>query len=145
MEEDLRPISLTFQVAKIMEGFSLETLMSEDEGKLDTNQFAVPVKSMTQALVYLLHLIHSSVDKGHCAVRLFFADFKKGFDLVDHNIIILELQKLDVHPVLVQWTKSFLTEKEQCVRIDKCFLSWKKVNGGLPQDTKLGPLLFAQY
>ncbi len=54
-----------------------------------------------------------------------------------------ELQNLDVHPVLVQWIKSFLTEREQCVRIGKFTSSWKKINGGLPQGTKLGPLLFA--
>lgn len=30
----------------------------------------------------------------------FFADFKKGFDFVDHNTIIAELQNLGVHPGL---------------------------------------------
>ena len=62
---------------------------------------------------------------------------------MDHNVIIIELQNLGVHPVLVQWIKSFLTEREQRVRIKKSTSSWKKTNGGLPQGTKLGPLLFA--
>ena len=29
-------------------------------------------------------------------VRLFFADFRKGFGLVDHNILIDELENLNV-------------------------------------------------
>ena len=40
-------------------------------------------KSTTQALVYILHLIHAGLDIEHCYARLFFADFRKGFDLVD--------------------------------------------------------------
>ncbi|CAB3985219.1 Hypothetical predicted protein [Paramuricea clavata] len=68
----------------------------------------------------------------------------KGFHLFDHNGVITELHNLDVHePVLVQWIKSFLTEREQCVRIEKSTSSWRKTNGGLPQGTKLGPLMFA--
>ncbi|CAB4044711.1 Hypothetical predicted protein [Paramuricea clavata] len=52
MEEDLRPISLTSQVAKVMKGFTLESLMSEVAGKLDKKQLALPGISKTQALVY---------------------------------------------------------------------------------------------
>ncbi|CAB4016967.1 RNA-directed DNA polymerase from transposon BS [Paramuricea clavata] len=37
----------------------------------------------------------------------------------------------------------FLTDREQCVKFDDYYSSWKKTNGGLPQVTKLGPLLFA--
>ena len=79
IEEDLRPISLTPQVAKIMEGFTLESLLSQIMDKLDSKQFGLP-NSTTQALVYLMHQIHSALDKGHCSARVFFADFKKGFD-----------------------------------------------------------------
>ncbi len=143
MEEDLRPESLTSQVFKIMGGFSLESLMSEVADKLNKKQFALPRKSITQALVYLLHQIHAALDRDHFAVGLFSADFKKGFDLVDHNVVIAELQNLDVYSVLVQWIKSFLTEREQCVKIGKFTSSWKKINGNLPQGIKLVPLLFA--
>ena len=62
IEEDLRPISLTSQVAKIMEGFTLESLLSQIMDKLDPKQFGLPKKSTTQALVYLMHQIHSALD-----------------------------------------------------------------------------------
>ena len=69
-QEDLRPIPLTSQVNKVMEGFTLESVMSEVAGKLDKKQFVLPGKSTTQVLVFLLHLIHTALDKGQCAVRV---------------------------------------------------------------------------
>ena len=92
-----------------MEGFTLDSLLSEVSVKLDTKQFAMPRKSTTKALVYILHLIYAGLDIGHCYARLFFADFRKGFDLVDHNVIISELNNLNVHPTIVRWIKAFLT------------------------------------
>ena len=48
-----------------------------------------------------------------------------------------------MNPAVIRWTRSFLTSREQCVKIGSSASSWKHVNGGLPQGTKLGPLLFA--
>ena len=76
---------------------------------------------------------------------LFFADFRKGFDLVDNNRIIDELENLNVHPDIIRWIRSFLTNREQCVKIGRCISSWKTVSGGLLQATKLGPILFAIF
>ena len=59
IEDDLRPISLTSQVSKVMEGFVLKPLTSEVAHKLDPKQFALPTKSTTHALVYFLHLVLS--------------------------------------------------------------------------------------
>jgi hypothetical protein len=86
-----------------------------------------------------------ALESGSCTARLFFADFKKGFDLyvVDHNVIIKELTLLGTHPSIIRWIKAFLCDREQCVRVGNSMSSWKKANGGLPQGTKLGPLLFA--
>ena len=100
-----------------MEGFVLKSLTSEVAHKLDLKQFALSTKSTTHALVYFLHLILSALDRGQCSVRIFFADFKKGFDLVDHNVVIDELQKLQVNPAITRWIKSFLSCREQSVKI----------------------------
>ena len=85
----------------------------------------------------------AGLDNSHCSVRLFFADFKTGFDLVDHNAIVQELFNINVHPILIQWVKSFLTDREQCVKTDLYQSSWRKTNGGLPQGTRPGQLLFS--
>ena len=61
--------------------------------------------------------------------------------MVDHNVIINELENLQVHPVLVRWIKAFLTNREHCVKIDSHQSPWTRVNGGLPQGTRLGPLV----
>ena len=75
------------------------------------------------------------------SARVFFTDFKKRVDLVDHNVNIIDFERLGVYPIIIRWIKSFLTDGEQCVKVGNCNSSWKKTNGGLPQGTKLGPLL----
>ena len=68
---------------------------------------------------------------------------KKGSILIDHNVIIRELESLEVHPVIVRKIKAFLSNREQCVRVENSYSAWKKTNGVLPQGTRLGLLLFA--
>jgi hypothetical protein len=55
----------------------------------------------------------------------------------------LKLSNKNTHPVLTRWIKAFLTNRQQCVKVDCHESSWKTANGGLPQGTCLGPLLFA--
>ena len=88
IENDLSPITLTCQVAKLMEGFTLDSLYNPIVDKLDDKQFALPGKSCSHALVYLLHHIFASLDGDNCFARILFTDFSKGFDLVDHNVLI---------------------------------------------------------
>ena len=103
IEDDLRPISLTFQASKLLEGFTLKLLLSQVADQLDPKQFSLPKKSTTQAVVYMLHSVLTGPESGRCFVRIFFADFKKGFDLVDHNVLIGELLKIGVHSAIHQW------------------------------------------
>ena len=44
----------------------------------------------------MLQAIHEVVDSGEAGARIFFAD--------DHTILMHELSKLEVHPVLLSWT-----------------------------------------
>ena len=85
IENDLRPISLTCHITKIMEGFTLLRVLPGITSHLDSEQFALSGKSTQHALVYLLHIVSEAIDRGN---SWFFADFKKGFDLIDHQIMM---------------------------------------------------------
>ena len=97
IENGIRPVSLTCQLAKVMEGFTLSRISHPIINNLDPKQFAVPGKSTSHTLAYILHIILESLDKGGCLARLFFADFRKGFDLIDHPILLRKLAQFDRH------------------------------------------------
>ena len=109
VEEDLQPISLTSHLEKIMEGFTLSALLNQVCDKLHVYQFALAGKSTTRVLAYFLHALLQSLDRSDVFARLFFADFSKGFDLVDHSVLVQELQLLDVHEATIRWISSFLS------------------------------------
>lgn len=143
IETDIRPVSLTCQVAKIMEEFSLTRILPTVLPALDPKQFASVGSSTVHALVYLLHIALEALDSGNCALNFFFADFKKGFDLIDHRILLAKLMHYGLHPCLVRWIAAFLQGRSQCVQIGSSLSSYRYLNGGIPQGTKMGPVLFA--
>ena len=96
-----------------------------------------------QALVYFLHTILESLDRGENYIRVFFADFFKGLDLVDHNVLISELELLGVHICLRNWRGAFLASRPQRVTINGIVSTPVFPHGGIPQGTRLAPLLFA--
>ena len=110
--------------------------------KLDSKQFALQGRSTTQALVYLLDTILESVYGGEMYVRMFFCDFCKGFDLVDQNVLLRELDNLDVDPHLVRWIAAFFTNRKQRVRVGEVLSPPIWLNGRTPQGPKLASLLF---
>jgi len=143
IQEDLRPIALTRQLAEILEGFTLDSLMKEVGHLIDPKQFSAQGKSTTHALVYLLHKIFPALDIGEIYARAFFADFSKGFDLVDQKVILCELETLDVNQLLINCIGSFLSHGSQQVKIAGMLSPSHKLHGGKPQGTKLAPVLFA--
>ena len=132
LKEDLRPITLTSPLAKFHEGFTLDLLAAEVSDKLDIKQYSVSGKSTTHALVYMLHIILAALDKGNNLIRIFFADFSKGFDLVDHHSLLAELRALDIHPVIIRWICAFLPNRPQRVKIGSSLSSHLYPNGGIP-------------
>ena len=83
------------------------------------------------------------LDREDTYARVLFTDFSKGFDLVDHHALLQELEILGVHDCLIRWIKAFLCDRQQRVRIDGILSPPISPRGGIPQGTRLAPLLFA--
>ena len=76
--------------------------------------------------------------------RLFFSDFKKGFDLIDHLILMEKLStQYNLHWSLLRWVACFLQGKAQVTHVGASVSAPLYLNGGIPQGTKLSPVLFA--
>ena len=142
-QSDLRPISLTCTLAKVTEGFARSGLIVQISEKLDPHQYAG--HSTTDTLIYILLAIHEATDRGNCGARMFFANYSKGFDLIDHSILLMKLAFFDIDTVLINWIRAFLTGRSQAVKDWKLasLSDWKSPRGGIPQGTKLGVILFA--
>ena len=90
----------------------------------------------------MLHKWYEAADKQGNTIRICSLDFSKAFDRLDHNILVKKLKDMEIHPVLLNWIAKFLTDRQQRTRVGQFFSEWKFLNAGVPQGTKLGPLLF---
>ena len=143
IRSDLRQISLTCTLAKAMEGFTCNRPLPQLNGKIDVRQYVRRGHSTTDSLLFMLQAISEAVDCADLGARVFFADFfLKGFDLIDHNILMTELRKLEVDPALISWIAAFLTDRQQAVRIGATLSDWNFLKRGMPEGTKLGVILF---
>ena len=59
------------------------------------------------------------------------------------NVLIQEMELLGVHEATIRWMGSFLTDRSQRVRVCQVYSHPVTPNGGIPQGTKLAPLLLA--
>ena len=100
--------------------------------------------STTDTLNYILQAIHEATDSGNCGARMFFADYSKGFDLIDHSILLRDLAFFDIDTILINWIRAFLIGRSQAVRIANSLSDWKSPRGGILQGTKLGVVNFMQ-
>ena len=80
-----------------MEDLTLARLMPAILEELDPKTFATSGKSTDQAIAFILYLTLEALDRGNCSVKLFFADVRKAFDLIDNNILLNKLSGFNLH------------------------------------------------
>ena len=61
----------------------------------------------------MLQAIYEAPDSGVASVRIFFADFTNGFDVIDYSILMQESADPKVHHALLTWIAAFLTNRKQ--------------------------------
>lgn len=93
-------------------------------------------------MVDMLNSVYEGLDKPNQYAYLAAIDFTKAFDLVNHNIIIKKLINLGVRRSIIPIVCGFLSNRTQNTKLANHTSSVKTIDCGVPQGTKLGPLLF---
>uniref|UniRef100_A0A8C1IM46 Reverse transcriptase domain-containing protein n=1 Tax=Cyprinus carpio TaxID=7962 RepID=A0A8C1IM46_CYPCA len=78
-------------------------------------------------------------------VRILFVGFSSAFNTIIPTVLQTKLTQLSVPSSICQWITSFLTDRQQLVRLGKFMSNSRSTNTGAPQGCVLSPLLFSLY
>ena len=138
---DLRNISCTNYLSKILESFVLEKLRREV--KMKYNQFGgLKGTRTTHFLIDLQQRILECLEDGSSAVSLLAVDFSKAFNQMSHLVCLEELARRGASTDSIRMTAAFLDRRQMRVKVGSTLLSPHLVKGGSPQGTRLGNYLF---
>ena len=100
-------------MAKIMEKIQLQ--LNGADLKVKNNQHAFTQRRSTvSALISITQKWYDATDNspsGRKGVRAVFIDFRKAFDLVNHNILLEKLAYMRINKSLWLWISSFLSSR----------------------------------
>ena len=71
-----------------------------------------------------------------------YLDFAKAFDKVDHNVLLLKIESLNIRGKILTWCEAFLKNRQHQVKIQGALSDHVQVKSGVPQGSVLGPLFF---
>ena len=141
-KKNYRPISLLPSIAKIF-----ERLMHKQLSEF-TERFFSPLLggfrqgyNIQHVLLNFLQYCKNSIDNRGLAGAVFM-DLSKAFDCVNHGLLIAKLSAYGLNMDALQLIRSYLSNRQQRVKINSSFSDWKEIKIGVPQGSVLGPLLF---
>ncbi len=115
-----RPVALTSVVTKSLERLVLAYLKDITRPLLDPLQFAYRAnRSVDDAVNMGLHYILQHLDKPGNYARTLFVDFSSAFNTIMPDLLSDKLTQLSVPTSICQWITSFLTDRQQLVRLGK--------------------------
>ena len=118
--EEMRPIALTSALGKLQEHFAVKWLYEDINGKISNSQYGgLPKSSTVLALLRLLHNWHEAMDVTQRVIRIVFLDFRKAFDLIDHNKLLENMCNIGVRPALIKWFATVLKDRSYFTRVGK--------------------------
>ncbi|MEW8546816.1 MAG: reverse transcriptase family protein [Candidatus Thiodiazotropha sp.] len=148
--EDLnnyRPISILPTLSKVLEKHvhdSLSKFLQQHELLHRTQSGFRAGHSCETALVNMIDSWLNAIDNSKL-IGIVLVDFKKAFDLVDHQILKNKLKIYGINDEALRWFNNYLSDRKQQVTINNCKSNFQSISCGVPQGSILGPLLFLLF
>ena len=90
----------------------------------------------------MLHKWYQAMETSKRIIRVTFLDFRKAFDLIDHNQLLRNFDDIGVRPGVIGWYASYLNKRSQIALYRGAKSERMITHGGIPQGSKLGPIAF---
>ena len=146
--KNYRPVSGLGFISKLVERVVASQLNDHVSvnGLENVRQSAYKLGHSTEsALLSIKNDVHLAFAKGE-ATAVVLLDQSAAFDTIDHDTLLDSLSSwFGVSGVVLDWFKSYLSDRVQCIQIGSILSDAKKLLYGVPQGSVLGPILFSLY
>ena len=142
-----RPISLLPTLSKVFESVIHKRLLCHctDNNIISERQAAyLKGDSTISQLLYLVHTIRKAWGERNIAHGIFL-DISAAFDKVWHKGLMAKLRQINVEDNAYELFQSYLCNRKQVVVVEGLKSDTLEVQAGVPQGSRLGPLLFIIY
>ena len=142
--DKLRAITLLHVPSKILERIVLENVRNKIERLYGPYQHAFRRNASTvTALIHITDTVLQHYDNTSLSgFTVLSFDLTQAFDKVNHSILINKLLESDLPRGFVQWTRSYLSNRQVRVKMQRHLSMPIDINEGVPQGSVLGPALF---
>lgn len=139
---DYRPVAVLCTPAKVFEAAVHRALHLQVNSQLSEAQYGFrPARSTTGNLLHLMANVVPAVDAGG-QVDVAYFDFKKAFDTVDNDILLIKLARVGCTPHTLNFFAEYMRGRQQYVDCAGHRSQPYFTRSGVSQGSNLGPLEF---
>ena len=145
--KNYRPVALLPILSKILEKVVFKQIVNY----METNKLIHPSHHGSRAkhntCTAVLEMYSTWVDsfeRGE-TTGIMMLDLSAAFDLVNHELLVKKLELMGFDKSALNWFKSYLSGRSQCVHIDGQTSKLRHISVGVPQGSVLGALMYILF